>query len=230
MTTVKCPICKDRVSGATTADLNENLKEHLANVHQMSNLMVGSRGAMPQGSYTGVRYGSERPMERELVREESMEPREGRMERRGYASRGYPYIEKGPSTEMFSAPETRREREVETWSSRNPERFRSENYIPREEVRQWRYPVTGPAGERGPATSVRYREDLIGGEGRVESREVEERRGVMRREYDMPATINCPLCGNLVRGRDEDDLSDELRDHMSDVHDIRPKMAARYRS
>jgi predicted small metal-binding protein len=228
MTTVKCPICKDRVSGASTANLNDNLREHLASVHQMRELSMGTRGAMPSEQYYTSRSAMERPMEREQVREERMEPEE----RRRSKARDYPYIERRPSTGMFSAPETRTERVVETWSNRDPERFRTENYVPREEVRQWRYPVTGPMGERGPTSSERLREERRREEAAPERREgyMERRTGMMRRESDMPATVNCPLCGNLVRGRDEDDLSDELRDHMADTHDIRPKMAARYRS
>lgn len=216
MTTVKCPICKDRISGASTADLNGSLREHLADVHQMRELTMGSRGDVSsrESYYTG-RYGStERPMERQYVREERMEP----VARGRYEARNYPYDERRPAASMFSAPESRTEREVETWTSRRPERFRSENYIPREEVRQWRYPVTGSGGERGPidrsTSSERLREGMRGRE----------------RVSDLPAMINCPMCGNIVRGRDEDDLSDELRDHMSYAHDIRPKMTARFRA
>jgi predicted small metal-binding protein len=188
MTTVKCPICKERVSGASSADLNMNLKEHLADVHRMSELVMGpSAGTSGYAPSTMRTTSTERPMEREYVREQP---------RRNVS------IENRPAAGLFSAPESRTEREVETWTSRRPERYRSEYYIPREEVRQWRYPVTGAGGERGPS----------------------------RAETTMPAMINCPLCGDLVRGRDEDDLSDRLHNHMADTHDIRPKMYARYRT
>lgn len=229
MTTIKCPICKDKVSGANTSDLNAGLREHLADVHQMRELSTGSREIQPRETYTTGRSETmERPMERQYVREERVEPEE----RRRYEARDYPYEERRPAAGMFSAPQTRTEREVETWTTRRPDRFRSEYYIPREEVRQWRYPVTGPSGERGPVSSERYREGQRREEERMEGREGygESRTGMMRRESEYQASINCPMCGNLVRGRDEDDLSDELRDHMSDVHDIRPKVAARFRS
>ncbi len=187
MTTIKCPICKERISGASGADLNDSLRIHLVDVHRMNELM-------------GSRSGTSREvtsMERTVPMGRSTEP--------GYVRepiRRDPSIERRPAAGLFSAPESRTEREVETWSYRRPERFQSEYYIPREEVRQWRYPVIGAGGERGPA----------------------------RAENLLPATINCPLCGDLVRGRDEDDLSDRLHDHMADTHDIRPKMYARYRT
>ncbi len=187
MTTVKCPICKERITGASGPDLNDSLRVHLVDVHRMNELR-GSQGLTSgEVTYMGQTAPVERPIERDYVREETR--RDVNIERR-------------PAAGLFSAPESRTEREVETWTSRRPERYRSEYYIPREEVRQWRYPVTGPGGERGPA----------------------------RAESLMPATINCPLCGDLVRGRDEDDLSDRLHSHMADTHDIRPKMYARYRS
>lgn len=187
MTTVKCPICKERVTGASNSDLNDSLRMHLAEVHRMNELM-GIRGRTSREvTYMGQTSPTERSMERDYVREETR--RDANIERR-------------PAAGLFSVPESRIEREVETWTSRRPERYRSEYYIPREEVRQWRYPATGPGGERGPA----------------------------RAENLMPSTINCPLCGDLVRGRDEDDLSDRLQGHMADTHDIRPKMYARYRT
>lgn len=201
MTTIKCPICKDRLSATNTDELNANLREHLADVHNMRDLTRGSGEGMYRRTYV---TGTERPMER-------------REERRYDVARGYPYDEIRPDI-GFTRPESRTEREVETWSSRDPERFRAENYIPREEVRQWRYPVTGEYGERGPY----YEREGRGREERYERREV---RG---REYEGATIVNCPLCGATVRGRDEDDLSDELRYHMKETHDIRPKMTARF--
>jgi predicted small metal-binding protein len=188
MTTVKCPICRERVSGASSADLNDSLRMHLADVHRMNELVMGSRGTSGQLLDREVSSMEQTgPIERDRVRE---------------VTRRDANIERRPAAGLFSAPESRTEREVETWTSRRPERYQSEYYIPREEVRQWRYPVTGPRGERGPA----------------------------RAEYLMPAMVNCPLCGDLVRGKNEDDLSDRLHDHMADTHDIRPKMYARYRT
>jgi predicted small metal-binding protein len=215
MTTVKCPICKERVSAANTEDLNTNLRAHLAEVHNMRELYRGSRGEAPSGPYYSDRYvGTERV---EPSREERRvyEGSKGRYEER----RDYPYYTADRPDVGFSSPRTRTEREVETWSNRNPERFREENYVPREEVRQWRYPVTGEYGERGP-----YFER----EGRGKEMSY-ERREVRGRDYDNPAIVNCPMCGQLIRGADEDDLSDELRYHMSVVHDVKPKMSARMR-
>ena len=229
MTTVKCPICKDRISGASSADLNENLREHLAAVHQMRELTMGTREAVPGAAPMGRNEPMERPGAR-VYREEAVERKEplersregmGTGGRQGYeGARDYPHVERLPDT-GFSAPQPRVVREVETWTSRDPRRFERENYIPREEVRQWQYPVTGPYGERGPTSSEQVRERA--GEERG-YRQRSERGG-----EDMMA-VECPLCGTVIRGRDEDDLSDELRGHMSMAHDIRPMVAARFRS
>jgi predicted small metal-binding protein len=206
MTTVKCPICKTRVSGATSTDLNEELKIHLAEVHNMRELAMAKREGYPERQPYQQTTVADRPLERE------------RYEVRGDVPRGY--VERRPSHDVFNEPASRTYREVETWTSRDPARFDDRNYIPREEVRQWRYPVTSPTGERGPV-SDRYWDDR----GTAVRRE-EERYRTTEKVVDM-TELNCPLCGRVVRGRDEEELSDELRDHMFGVHDIRETMITR---
>ncbi len=38
--------------------------------------------------------------------------------------------------------------------------------------------------------------------------------------------VECPLCDALITAPLDEDLSDDLRDHMADRHDIRPKRLA----
>lgn len=38
--------------------------------------------------------------------------------------------------------------------------------------------------------------------------------------------VECPLCDALIAAPLDEDLSDDLRDHMADRHDIRPKRLA----
>jgi len=189
MTTVKCPICKERIMGATTEDLNMNLADHFAEVHRMS--MVAP-GTTPRAAVAGAQP--------------------SRMRAREYRS------------SEFYTPETLAEREVETWSNRDPSRWRPENYIPREEVRQWRYPVTGEEGQRGPVTPTRRERRM----GERRTLEQNESRGPGETLVRGTMMINCPLCGEEIRGADEGELTDELRDHLRYTHDIRPKVGASY--
>jgi endogenous inhibitor of DNA gyrase (YacG/DUF329 family) len=197
MTTIKCPICKNKVSGTTTMDLNESLRVHLADVHLMRELAPVQRESAYQ-----EKSPYRQPVEREKYEMEKARRR---------------YVERRPAVGMFDEPPSKIYRVVETWSNRDPERFESKNYIPREEVRQWRYPIVGPAGERGPAyvqqEPVLRREAYGEEQVRTTGQTVEE-----------VNEINCPLCGARVRGRDEDELSDELKGHMAEIHDIRPRM------
>mgnify|MGYP005834260999 CR=1 FL=1 len=42
----------------------------------------------------------------------------------------------------------------------------------------------------------------------------------------MGIDVMCPLCGQGVRGSDEDDLQDRMKGHWADVHKIRPTIRA----
>jgi len=52
----------------------------------------------------------------------------------------------------------------------------------------------------------------------MERSELTHQEGVLR--------VECPVCDALIMARDEEDLSDDLRDHMADHHDIRPRRLA----
>ncbi|MBI0584021.1 MAG: hypothetical protein ISF22_07315 [Methanomassiliicoccus sp.] len=196
MATIRCPICRNRVSGSTSADLNEVFREHMADVHRMREMApaVGEKTSTPP-ERTGSREGSSATSRY----------------REDWRTKGG-YDEVRPAAHIFNEPGSKLYRVVETWSTREPDRFDPENYIIREEVRQWRYPVISPTGERGPALSGGRYEGAKG--ARTSAGEL---------------VMNCPMCGNPVRGQDDDDLSDELRIHMLDVHDIRPRMITRAR-
>jgi len=155
MTTIKCPICKERLSGESGEQLSNGLKDHMASVHDM----------VPSGA-----------------REEGT---------------------RIPPTDY--SEDTMRLREAE-----GPVRVSW-----KEEVRMWTPPPvpSGPGEarrgtmlylERGPPSLVREREVEAVHQG------------------DMPQ-MECPICSALIMSTSEEDLSDDLRDHMADQHDIRRK-------
>lgn len=40
-------------------------------------------------------------------------------------------------------------------------------------------------------------------------------------------TVSCPFCGDTIWGSNEDILSEELRNHMAEVHHVTPKLTSR---
>lgn len=229
---VKCPICKERLTGNDAEELNYRLRTHMAEIHQMKELSTPMRegAAMQPASFTGpesraerevttfsgrnepdlgARYVEQRqevtqfrdpqrmetPLEKEVTTfNRNNPPEESRVSREADQWR-YP-----------TGTETRSERQVETFSGRDPSMESRERQVKTEEVNEWKYPRNGPAGERGPITEARHG----GGMGHR----------IMHRE-PMTMMLNCPICGNVVNGSDDDDLSDELRFHFRDAHDIR---------
>lgn len=158
MTTIKCPICKERLSGEEGERLSARLREHMASVHEMSELVGTHRvGALhvPPSDYS----------------KETMSLKEA----------------EGPVRESWL-----------------------------EEMRIWASPPV-PARQSGEdrREAMLHRE----GAGQVpSSTRAEAGRGMLR--------VECPLCDALITAPSDEDLSDDLRDHMADRHDIRPKRLA----
>lgn len=165
MTTIKCPICKEKVNGEEGLQLSNRLREHMANVHEMAELTGTHRvGALhiPPSDYS----------------EDTMSLREA----------------EGPVRESWRE-------EMKMWTSppvpgREKEEERREKMLHQ---------------DRGAVTA---QETML-----MERRSAETRlEGVVR--------VECPMCDALITAPTDEDLSDDLRDHMADHHDIRPKRLA----
>ncbi len=228
---VKCPICKERLTGNDAEELNNRLRMHMADLHQMREISTPTRQgtAMRPASFTGPESRAEREVTTFSGSESDLGPRdvEQRQEVTQFRdpqrretplenevttfNRSNPPEESRLSRETNqwkypTAEETRTERQVETFSSRDPSMANEESRVRAEEVNEWKYPATGPGGERGPVSEVKHG----GGMGHR-----------MMNRGPMTLMLKCPICGNVVHGSDDDDLTDELRFHFRDVHDIR---------
>ncbi len=161
MTTIKCPICKERLSGEEGEQLSAMLREHMASVHEMDELEGSHRAGafhVPPSDYS----------------KDSMTLKEA----------------EGPVRESW-----------------------------REEMKIWTSPPV-PARQSGEDR----REAMLHQEGAermtapLPVKGAEAGRRMLR--------VECPLCDALITAPLEEDLSDDLRDHMADRHDIRPKRLA----
>jgi predicted small metal-binding protein len=229
---VKCPICQERLTGNNAEELNSNLRMHMADIHQMRELSTPKResAGMQGASFTGPESRAERevttfsgrgesdlgPSEAEQSQEvtqfrdtrkkETLEESEVTRFSGNKPSEEPKVSQEADQWKYPSGSETKVERQVETFSGRDPSMLSGERRLTAEEANEWKYPRSGPEGERGPITEVRH------GGG--------TRHRMMNRK-PMTLMLNCPICGNAVYGSDDEDLSDELRFHFRDVHDIR---------
>lgn len=161
MTTIKCPICKELLSGEEGDQLSAILREHMAAVHEMAELVGTHRvGALhvPPSDYS----------------KDSMTLREA----------------EGPVRESW-----------------------------KEEMKMWTSPPV-PARQSGED----LREAMLHREG------AELRMAPFHMRDELAGLrmlrVECPLCDALIAAPLDEDLSDDLRDHMADRHDIRPKRLA----
>ena len=103
MTDIKCPICRDRISGGSPDNLSERLREHLADIHQITRLAGESRSRT-----------SSSELERDVTawsrRDPSLLTPEEVRQREEITSFNRPPLGYGATTE----------RKVETWSGREP--------------------------------------------------------------------------------------------------------------
>ena len=184
---VKCPICKERLTGSDAGDLSMNLKSHMAEVHDMRGISVPPSGGASSSS-TSM---GQREMAAPVFR--------------GGAEQGS-RVREEEVTQWRSpaAGESAEERQVTTFSGRDPSMESERSRLTREEARQWRYPQT-ESGERGPMTKGTEH-----GGGAIHR--------YTHRKDMMTMSMACPLCGNTVYGSDDDDLTDELRFHFKDAH------------
>jgi predicted small metal-binding protein len=229
---VKCPICKERLTGNNTEELNSRLRMHMAELHQMKKISTSNQegATMQRASFTAPPSRAEqevttfsgrsetdlgpRSMEQTTEVTQFRDPRRKEAPLEGDVTRfsgTNPYEEPRTTSEATqwrypTAAEPGTVRQVETFSGREPGIESEEQRLKSEEVTEWKYPSTGPEGERGPISGV-------GHGGGVGHR--------MMHRKPMTQMLNCPICGNAVYGSDDDDLTDELRFHFRDVHDIR---------
>jgi predicted small metal-binding protein len=230
---VQCPVCKERLTGENPEELSEKLRMHMADLHQMRELSTPTNvgAGTSRVSYTGPETRAERDVTSfggesdryrgagaSVQREEVTRFRDtGRMESPEEQevtrfNRNDPYEQdrlQQEASQWRSPPsmESKTERQVTTFSGREPSMESEERRLRSEEVGEWKYPRTGEQGERGPISEVRHG----GGVG--------HRMTHYRREMTM--MLECPICGRPVYGSDDEDLSDELRFHFKDEHNIR---------
>ncbi len=236
MTDIKCPICKERISGRSQDELTEMLSVHLADTHRISRISGGGGTMSSQsgtGSYSSGMAGRESGMSGLEVpawsaRDPSMlTPEESRQ--RDEITRLNP-------SQMGT--EYRTERRMETWSGMEPTGETPESSRTIQESTQWKYPRMETEEERAAGTWRSESRSRESERSYYQERPREERgyggatslSGVrhgggtlhrMMNRGEMTMAMDCPLCGNPVYGSDDDDLSDELRFHFKDFHQIR---------
>jgi len=160
MTTIKCPICQERLSAAHGEELSAELKAHLASTHGLEMPEVEERTGrfhVPPTDYSP----------------DSMTLREA----------------EGPVRPSWKE-------EARLWTAppvRSAEEQRREEALHQPVPEAARARPAGPAVTRGPAPPPAA--ELL--------------------------HVKCPVCGALVTARDEDELSEDLREHMADLHDLR---------
>lgn len=231
---VRCPICKERLTGDNSGELNERLRMHMADLHQMKELSTPSRegAGMQQASFTGPETRAERQVTtfsgvsesdldpqasaqrqavtqfREVRRPETPEVREATKFERDKPYEESRLREEATRWDPTYGPQSRTERQVETFSGKDTRSESEAQRLKGEEVKEWKYPRTGPEGERGAAFSEARHGGGMG-------------HRLMSYRKEMTMMLSCPICGNAVYGSDDEDLSDELRFHFRDEHDIR---------
>jgi predicted small metal-binding protein len=218
LTDIKCPICRDRLSGRSPDDLNEVLRAHLADTHQITRISEENRlkTSSPKTEREMATWSGRDPA---LLTPEETRQRE--------------------EVGMFYKPplgsETKIEREVETFSGREPTGETPESASLIQKTNQWRYPRIETREEREVGTwrsesryapsEMDYRVRSETGEWRYPTMaEVSHGVGTMHRMLnrgELRMAMNCPLCGRPIYGSDDDDLSDEMRFHFKDYHSIR---------
>lgn len=223
LTDIKCPICRDRISGQSEGELSDMLRAHLVDIHRISRLEapVTRERTSEQEGYFYSGSGRDPSMltpqearQREEVARYSTPPLgpESRVEREVETLRREPV---GQSREAertiqesdqwkYPRMETREEREVGTWRYGGRDMPSDREFTNRQEGDDRGY-SRSTSGENPPMSDIRHGGTL--------------HRMVNRREMTM--SMPCPLCGNPVYGSDDEDLSDELRFHFKDHHQIR---------
>lgn len=218
MTDIKCPICRDRISGRSQDELTETLRAHLADTHQIrriseeggmktssSGMMAGREGAAWSARDPSMLTPEESRQRDEITRlNRSQLGSESMTKRRMETWSGTEPSGKAPESSEMKYPrmETEEERAVGTWRSENRPRESEQEYWSREEKKM-------EGGGYGRATSIT---DVRHGGGTLHR---------MMNRGEMTMAMSCPLCGNPVYGSDDDDLTDELRFHFKDYHQIR---------
>jgi hypothetical protein len=224
MTDVKCPFCRERLSGRDVDELNNILGRHLADVHHISRTMTGGMKTAPP-PYAET--------ERQVTTWSAVEPSQLSPE----AQRQREAVTK---FDQPGVPPTEAERKATTWSDQ--ERITSEEQRRALEAsEQWKQPRSGeaeaerevttwskgssevPAGSSYP-TGPYGRGPAGAGIEQTSMASATHGGGTLHRllnRNEMRIMLECPLCSRPVFGSDEEDLSDELRFHFRDDHHIK---------
>jgi hypothetical protein len=224
ITDVKCPVCRERLSGRDVDELNNILSKHLADVHHISRTITGGMWTAPLPypeterqvtTWSGVEP-SQLPPEAQRQREAVTKfdqpgvlPTEA--ERKATAWNDQERMTNEEQRRALEASEqwkdprsgkTEAEREVTTWSKGTSEEPAGSSY------------PTGPYG-RGPAGAgieKTFMASATHGGGTLHR---------LLNRNEMKMMLECPMCSRPVYGSDEEDLSDELRFHFRDEHHIK---------
>ncbi len=187
MAGVKCPVCNDRLSALTTAELNAELREHIAEAHQLRAATTWKGDDPSRYTQESVRQRQEAgqwrpPSDPETIAEREATTWSGEESSKETAADRTARQEAG-KWERPHGPETAIEREVTTWNSPESPENAEERELLQEEVTEWKYP-----------------------------------RGGHVQKMEMAPMVNCPICDEAITGSDEENLSDELKDHVSNAH------------
>lgn len=225
ITDIKCPICRDRISGRNQDELTETLRAHLAETHQITRISE-ERKIGPSSSGTSVREGamlstrdpSMLTPEESRHRDEITRVNRSQLgsETSGEAMESSRTIQES-SQWKYPRMETEEERAVGTWKSENRPGESGQGYQSAERTERG-YPSEAMRSEE------RWREEKGYGGKISSSSSVSHGGGTWHRMMnrgEMTMAMACPLCGNPVYGSDDDDLDDELRFHFKDYHQIR---------
>lgn len=199
---VVCPVCSEKVSGRDVSDLEAVLQGHLERAHGMTR----AEGRPSRPTFSG-----ETEAERQVTTFSGRSPEE-------LSGEEVPNV---AAVTKFKEPgrmETPEERSVTTFSEREPN-------APNEEVQE--------------VTQLKEPREMEGQEecqtrtfSATECESVPEKTGILKEEvgqWKYPRTgeegergplLHCPLCGMTVGGTDEENLSDQLKNHFLEVHEV----------
>lgn len=196
MARVNCPICDETIMARDAESLTVGLREHMADVHQMPELR--------------------RPLEEREGTEGPVACPAGMETFVGSSGRS-----EGSAEEQFvgrseEAIEQKRRSEKEfIGTSRQWEGPREEEFVGRSEESVER---SRPSEKGFIGTTKRW-----GG-----YREEAPQKGFIGTSGDYcegVPMVRCPVCGGMLRGDSDDDLSVNLRNHVTESHRLMPKMS-----
>jgi len=201
MPSIKCPLCNESLSADAPATLSQSLKEHLYDTHELKVIDEVARwNAQPQNSPNGRK-------EIDEVTRFSGEVSESPSSKKQVDS-----VTRWDSGEADS-PKGRKQIENVTQFTKDAPVGSTPESSKLIEV------VTRFKGEY-PGGCAPECQDLIEETTKFQKPSGAEKPGAKGKASHGTSVISCPFCDTVVRGKDDSDLSINLRDHISASHKV----------